>query len=278
MTDYCLSVIIPVYNSQTTVTACLTGIVNQTLKPKEVIVVDDGSTDKTVAKIKNLAKNLPRLKLLTQSHQGPAAARNLAAKKAVGNILVFVDADMEFDPTFLDRLTLPIRKGRAKGTWSGNEWVKNWHNPWVRCLNYEHNRSTAKMVGTDPGQKQVFRAILKTEFDKVHGFDRIGYTDDWTLVNKLGYLPVITTAKFYHHQLDSLPAVFHHALWIGKRRYKLGKFGALVAAFRANAFFSVIIGLYKSFRFFTWRFIIFKLVYDLGILIGALISLTGKQY
>ena len=134
------------------------------------------------------------------------------------------------------------------------------------------------MVGDSQSQKKVFRAILKSEFEKVKGFDIIGYTDDWTLASKLGVEPKTTYAKFYHHNPSSLTAVFTQASWIGKRQYKLGWLGTLITIFKANPGFSVLIGLYKSFRYFSPQFCIFKLVYDLGITWGAITSLFGEKY
>jgi len=230
-----ISVIIPVFNEAKTIGSCLKSLWQQTLKPAQIIIVDDGSTDETTSIIKSLTNDYPVVKLFSQSHQGPAIARNLGAKKATSDILVFVDADMEFTANFLEDLTKPIRSNKAKGSWSGQESVRNWHNLWARCWNYNQNRRNSNMVSASKSQKKVFRAILKSEFDKVQGFDPIGYTDDWTLVAKLGYQPIITRAKFFHHNPASLVAVFSQARWIGKRRYKAGKLGILLAIFRTNA-------------------------------------------
>jgi len=268
-----ISVIIPVFNKQNTISPCLTTLVSQSLKPLQIILIDDGSTDKSIKKMQEFVKKHSFIKLIKQPHQGPAKARNLGVKKAKGEVLVFVDADMEFDQDFLKDLTKPIISKKTKGTWSNNELVKNWHNLWARCWNYNQNRSTNKMIEDSFIQKKVFRAILKSEFDQVNGFDAIGYTDDWSLIKKLNYQPTVTSAKFYHHNPSTLLEVFTQANWIGKRQYKLGKLGALIAIIRANVGFSLIIGLLKSTRFLEIRFIIFKLIYDLGIMLGALQSL-----
>jgi len=267
-----ISVIIPSYNSSQTIKACLQSLIKQSLE-SEIIVVDDGSKDNTKSIIHSFAK----VKLLTQTHQGPAAARNLGAQQAKGEILVFVDSDMEFDQNFLADLTKPITTTQATGSWSGNEQVKNWDNLWARCWNYNQNRFSPQMTGSK-GQRRVFRAILKSEFNRVNGFDSTGYTDDWSLVNKLGFKPVVTQAKFYHHNPDSLLTVFQKARWIGKRQYKLGKLGTLGTIFKANAGFSIIIGAAKALVTRTPAFLIFKLVYDLGIMLGALENLCFGFY
>lgn len=268
-----ISVIVPSFNSGKTIVGCMESLLQQTLK-SEIIVIDDGSCDNS----QKLIKNFSSIKFLSQTHQGPGAARNTGAAKAKGEVLVFVDADMKFDKNFIKNLTLPIIRGKTKGSWSGEELVANWENLWARCWNYNQNRPTAKMIGSS-GQRRVFRALLKSEFKRVNGFDSIGYTDDWSLVNKLGYQPSVTQAKFYHYNPDSLLAVFSHSRWLGKRRYKFGKFGTLVTIIKSNAGFSLIIGLIQALKFRTPAMVLFKLVYDLGITLGALENLCcGSSY
>lgn len=267
-----ISVIIPSYNSEKTIKQCLESLIQQSLK-SEIIVIDDHSTDKTVA----IVKSFSQIRFFQQSHQGPGSARNLGAKNARGNILVFVDSDMEFDRNFLEDLTKPITTAGVKGSWSGNEKVKNWNNIWARCWNYNQNRFYPFMTGSK-GQRRVFRAILKSEFNRVNGFDSIGYTDDWSLVKKLGFTPEVTQARFYHHNPTSLLAVFKKARWLGKRQYKLGKLGTLWTIFKANAGFSIIIGTTKALITKTPGFLIFKLVYDLGTMLGALENLCFGFY
>ena len=278
MKQLSVSVIIPAFNEATTIGRCLESLRKQTDLPFEVLVVDDSSTDGTASVVKQFGQGYKRVKLLSQAHLGPAKARNLAAKQAKGQVLVFVDADMEFAPDFLVTLTQPIFSGKARGTWSGEEWVKNWDNVWARCWNYNANRREPMMIGTDRGQKRVFRAVLKSEFDRVGGFDSIGYTDDWTLVSKLGYQPKATRAKFFHYNPDSLNKVFSQAYWIGKRRYKLAKLGTIITLVKYNPGFSLIVGIAKSLKYFELRFVVFKLVHDWGIFRGAWSSLGGKRY
>lgn len=278
MKQLSVSVIIPAFNEAETISLCLNSLKLQTNLPTEILVVDDGSTDATAQIVKKFNQVYQRVRLLTQAHLGPAKARNLAAGQAKGQVLVFVDADMEFTPDFLLTLTRPIFSGKSRGTWSGEEWVKNWDNVWARCWNYNQGRATASMTG-NRGQRRVFRAILKSEFDQVAGFDSIGYTDDWTLVNKLGYQPKATRAKFYHHNPGLLSEVFSQAYWIGKRQYKLGRLGTVITLVKFNPIFSLVSGMVKAVKYLEPRFIIFKLVHGWGILKGAWASLTqGSQY
>jgi len=111
------SVIIPVHNGEATIGACLEALLNQTV-PKEdyeVIVVDDGSTDATAQVVKGYG-----VRLLTQPHRGPAAARNLGAAHARGQILLFTDADCQPTPNWIEEMTRPFADPEvvgAKGTY-----------------------------------------------------------------------------------------------------------------------------------------------------------------
>lgn len=274
-----VSVIIPTYNEKKVILNCLESLGKQTLEDFEIIVVDDGSTDGTKKEIKNLHKVVPSIKLLSQDHKGPGAARNFGAGKAKGEILVFVDADMTFDENFLKKLTTPITKGKVFGTFSKEEYVSNWENALPRCWSvnegWEKRRRHPKNY---PDTQPVFRAILKSEFEKVKGFTPGGYTDDWSLSKKLGYEAVnAPDAKFYHKNPDTFSEIFTHAKWVAKREYKLGVVGSVASLLRSSLPISLVIGLVKSIIYFEPSFLFFKIVYDFGNFIGIIEYLiTGK--
>ncbi len=94
------SVIIPTYNRQPILAQCLQALECQAFGfPYEVIVVDDGSTDGTVAWLG--AEPFSRVRLYCQAHQGPAAARNLGLLQAQGDQIVFIDSDLVVTELFL---------------------------------------------------------------------------------------------------------------------------------------------------------------------------------
>lgn len=265
-------VIIPTYNEKGVLEDCVQSLGDQTFTDFEIIVIDDGSTDKTSEVLGNLQLTISNFQFFEQKHQGAGAARNLGAKYAKGEILVFVDADMTFDVNFLEKLTEPIRKNSTKGTFSKEEYVSNWDNIWARCWNINEGwEPKQRHIAGYPDYQPVFRAILKSEFDKVGGFTPGGYDDDWSLYKKLGYeAENAPGAIFYHKNPSSLGEVFGHAKWVGKRKYKLGVIGDFVALVRSTLPVSLVVGFYKGVKNQNLRFIIFKIVYDFGIFIGIL--------
>lgn len=275
-----VSVVIPTYNEKRDLEACIESFGTQNFNGFEIIVVDDGSSDGTFQILKNLKKAFPNFKFAKQNHKGAGAARNLGVKLSRGEILVFVDADMTFDKNFLKKLIEPILKGKVRGTWSREEYVANWDNRWARCWNINEGwQEKRRHPKNYPDTQPVFRAILRTEFNKVGGFTPGGYDDDWSLGEKLGYMAVNAPgAVFYHKNPSSLPEIFDHAKWVSKRKYKLGIVGSFIALLRATLLVSIALGICKAIRFSTLAFIPFKIVYDFGIFVGIVNYLfTGKS-
>src|SRR3990167_7427329 len=122
-----VSVVIPTYNEEKDIISCIKSLFNQTYKKFEIIVVDDGSTDKTL----DIIAQFKKVRVLKQNHLGSGVARNLGAKYAKGQILVFVDADMTFDKDYLKNLIKPILKdkiGNVIGTTHDYEIATNTDN------------------------------------------------------------------------------------------------------------------------------------------------------
>ncbi len=275
-----VSIIIPVYNEEGDIEKCLQSLSEQTYKDMEIIVVDDGSSDKTLGVLAHCKLKIVNFKLLQEKHQGAGAARNLGAKHAKGEILVFVDADMTFDKTFIANLVKPIEQGKTIGTFSKDEYLMNKENVWAGYWNINRGLPATKMHPENyPDTQRVFRAILKREFERAGGFnERAGYADDWTLSEKLGVeATAAPQAVFYHKNPGTLADVFIQSKWMAKRKYKLGPIGFLVALIRTSLPVSLVVGLVKSAAIFNFQFLIFKVVSDLGQFVGVLeFTILGK--
>ena len=279
-----VSVIIPTFNEERVIGNCLNSLGKQSFKDLEIIVVDDGSKDKTLQVLSELRVMSDELRIIEQDHVGVGVARNLGAKSANGEILVFVDADMEFEPDFIEKLVDPIISGQVIGTFSKEEYVLNKDNVWSRCWNINRNLPPERMHPENyPDTQPVFRAILKKKFEEVRGFGAIGYIDDHTLSDKLGVQAVVAPgAVFYHRNPDNLPEIYRQARWIGKSEFKRRKIKdenlmRLATIVRYSLPMSLLQGFYKSVSFMLPQFLIFKLVYDLGVEVSLIKSFFGEQ-
>jgi glycosyltransferase involved in cell wall biosynthesis len=108
-----VSVIVPAYRAASTMTRALAGVAAQTLRPSQVVVVDDGSDDGTEAAARAQAQALGsiRLTVIRQPHAGAGAARNTAVRAATEPYLAFLDADDEWLPRHLERCMAHMESG-----------------------------------------------------------------------------------------------------------------------------------------------------------------------
>jgi len=202
-----VSVVIPAYNEERYIGRCIDSLLKQTYSSMEIIFVDDGSKDKTRSILADAARKHASIRWYPRDHGGPGAARNFGASQAKGDILVFVDADMTFDKRYIDVLTKPVREGKTRGTFHTKELVANKENLWARswCIN---------RIPPGTSASGVYRAILKSSFFSVGGFDSSkGYFDDDLSV--LGFSSPVP-AVCYHNNPETLKEVFKHSLWIGR--------------------------------------------------------------
>ncbi len=94
-----ISVVIPAYNAEKTIARTLESVLSQSQLPHEIIVVDDGSQDKTVRIIQTF---VPHVKLVQQPNGGPASARNHGIRIATGDWIAFLDSDDAWLPQKLE--------------------------------------------------------------------------------------------------------------------------------------------------------------------------------
>jgi len=108
-----LSIVIPVYNEIKTIEALLAKVLSVELPlKKEIILVDDASTDGTRQFIETVSSN-DVLTVLHENNQGKGAALRSGFKKATGDIVLIQDADLEYNPNEYPKLLKPILEGKA---------------------------------------------------------------------------------------------------------------------------------------------------------------------
>src|SRR5262245_6676375 len=206
--------VVPVYNEEACLPECLKSLRAQDVADLEIVIVDDGSQDRSVE-----IAEAAGARVLTQQHRGPGAARNLGARQARGDVLVFADADMVLAPDYVSRLIAPIVAGEAVGTCHWDELVLNWESRWARAQTFYLGLPEGRRQPlAAPGYEEVFRAIRRDFFLEAGGFaEGEGRGDDASLSRRTGVVArIVRGARCYHRGPESLGEVTREAVWHGQ--------------------------------------------------------------
>ncbi len=130
-----LSVLVPAYNEQPTIEGVLRQVLALEVCLKELVVVDDGSTDGTAAIVERLAAEDARVRFVSMERNcGKTAAIARAIQEASGDILIIQDADLEYDPAEIPEVIAPILRGQADVVYGSRFMVRKA----ARVLYYYH--------------------------------------------------------------------------------------------------------------------------------------------
>lgn len=105
-----ISVVIPLYNKESSIRRTITSIINQTYQKFEIIVVNDGSKDRSLEIVQSMACMDKRIRLFNQENQGVSVARNRGVKEANFDYIAFMDGDDEWLSVYLDSVVSVINK------------------------------------------------------------------------------------------------------------------------------------------------------------------------
>lgn len=201
---------VPCYNAETFIDSCIESLQNQTLKPAEIIVVNDGSTDSSEEKLKKHSS----IKLIKHDmNLGLAAARNTAIEHSSGDVIVFIDADASAHPDFIENLIECYSDDKIAGV--GGEAIEgNLNTIYDRWRNYHayqgQKEKVLKKVDMIAGVASSYRREI---FDDVGLFDTQFKTngEDMELglrLKKSGYSLIYTPhAKVNHLRTDSFKSL-----------------------------------------------------------------------
>ena len=161
-----VSVIIPVYNVEKYIERCLESVIHQTLKEIEIIIINDGSSDRTSKKIEKFLGD-KRVIYIKTENKGQSAARNKGLKIAKGEYVGFVDSDDYIDLDFYEKLYKRIKETNADIAAAS---IVRHHGTFEKWrVNYDLNKTTTdknemfKLVKY-PNQSYVWNKIYKKEF------------------------------------------------------------------------------------------------------------------
>ncbi len=180
-----ISIIVPCYNQAHFLDECLQSVMNQTFQNWECVVVNDGSTDNTLAMATKWTQADSRFKILDQANSGLAAARNNGIALSVSEIILPLDADNKLKPIFLERAINLFQLKPEVDVVHGN--AQNFgekSNVW-----FSEPFDFSKMVLNN--YIDACAAFRKTAWEKVNGFDLkmpvMGF-EDWDFWLRLSVL------------------------------------------------------------------------------------------
>lgn len=110
MRNVLISIVVPVYNSANFIKRCVMSLTAQTYNNLEIILVDDGSTDKSLEICRQLQKEDQRIKVIYQENAGVSIARNTGIKVAKGEYILFVDSDDTISKEFIEKINIGKEK------------------------------------------------------------------------------------------------------------------------------------------------------------------------
>ncbi len=228
-----LSVVMPVYNEERWVREVVRRVRAVPI-PKEIVIVEDCSTDGTRAVLKELEAECDDLRVFYQPHnQGKGAALREGFRRATGDVVIVQDADLEYDPSEYPRLIQPILENKADVVY-GSRFIGDTH----RVLYFWHSIGNHVLTL----MSNLFTDLNLTDMETCYKVFRREVLQGITLKsNRFGFEPEIT-AKIARKRKPAW-RVYEIPISYSGRTYEEGKKIGLKDAF--NAFFCIL-----RFRYF----------------------------
>lgn len=180
-----ISIVIPVYNTEKYIERCIESVLQQKYENKEIIVVNDGSTDKTEEKIN---KYKEQIKYIKKANGGLSDARNVGIANATGKYIMFIDSDDYIEEDLLSKLkpyidkNIEMIKYKARKVTEDGKEIQLMEGPTFDTIKGEE--AFSKMCFDDQLMETACIYLYKTELIKQNGFQfRKGlYHEDFGLI------------------------------------------------------------------------------------------------
>lgn len=204
-----VSVLIPAYNAEKTIHRSLDSILAQTYCDIEVIVVNDGSTDSTLAELQAYAKKDERVKVIDQLNSGVAAARNTALDNASGEYILYVDADDWIEPDTVERLLNRMSEDTDIVFCSSDHAETPEHvqcELQAECEIWDRDRQILEFLRHKRMTGMLWNKLIRRSLtDGISFNEKTGYGEDaeflWQILKKSRKM-VVTNEVLYHHVLE----------------------------------------------------------------------------
>ena len=202
----------PAYNAERYLHAAVESALRQSFTDLELLIVDDGSTDRTASVAAWYAARDPRVRVLQQANAGPGPARNTGFRAAAGTFFAFLDSDDEWDETFLDAQIAVLRErpdidvvvGNARNRGGARDGQPS------RPLRGDGRPITLAEILADETCLFIMSVFRREVIDAIGGFDPAMFTNEeyemWIRAALAGFTFARNTAPlgWYSHRPGSL--------------------------------------------------------------------------
>ena len=216
-----VSIIVPVYNAEQYLGQCFQSIADQTYTNIDVVVVDDGSTDRSAELCDEWAKKDSRFHITHQSNQGVGAARNKGLACAEGDYIAWVDSDDWIEPDWIEQLYIKIEQYQADMV-SINRGFRN-HPEQDMLLEhkaiFKNDNEIGRELWSSFTRQEIFQGLVFRNFQI--GEDACFLTQARTRCNKV----VLCYQKGYHYRINDNSLVHSFQLqsmysWVDSLEYR----------------------------------------------------------
>ncbi len=218
-----VSIVVPVYNVEEYLPKCIDSLVKQTIKSKEILLVDDGSTDSSGHIADEWSKNYPEIRVIHQQNAGCAAARSKGLAEARGKFVGFVDSDDWVDAEMFEKLFEAAVINNAEVAQCGFRKVYEENNviePYYEESSFTgppySNKVVDNVLDIMVSMPSIWRRIYRIEFLKGKGIDFLH------TLPRFDDLPFQFEVFMHTCKMVSVPGAYYN--------YRLGRMGQDVAA------------------------------------------------
>lgn len=237
-----VSIIIPVYNLAPYLPRCIQAVTGQSYPHTEIIVVDDGSTDDSLAVLQQLAQVHENIQVLTQPNAGPGPARNNGLDHAKGDYILFVDGDDWIEPETVAACVTEAEKHQADIVCYGHrtvKWVKDqFHTVWTTQYHPENYINSDFLVSC-LAECSLRKDIISTAaWGKLYRRDLIEKHCIRFRIPKSEDTPFVIEAVYYAKAIRCIDGVFYNYLIREAEQKEQSITGARLSEEKIKAFYA----------------------------------------
>ena len=236
-----VSLIVPVFNAEKYIRECLDSLVSQTMRDIEIVCVNDGSTDSSLAILAEYAQHDARVRVFSQPNGGLSVARNAGLREVSGEYLLFMDSDDRLEPTAVERLYERASNGCLDlllynadcfpDSREANKQVKSYNAYYRRSREYGEIRPGADLAAEMRGNGDYLCSacfvLWRTEFLRTNGLKfTVGILHEDT---DFTFRALLLAKRAAH--MDAV--FFHRRVRAGSIMSNLVRFASSYGAFRA---------------------------------------------